>query len=202
MRHLLMLTLGTIFALTAAEPAPAVAWMSWEGGVDVLGVTQPGLAQPNVILHVARMVHTPLGSAPSGIVFYQPDPAKAPVVAGFVCSDAAIGAYYGPNVFAGTPFAGLPVLSATIAVVNDGSTARSRIEVGGHVFTVTLSNLAPATVVDRAPGAFPFRQMGVERAAATAVVTVDGQPVTIIVPPADPVEGPRAVFASTGLYVR
>ena len=73
---------------------------------------------------------------------------------------------------------------------------------GGLVFTVTLSNLAPATVVDRAPGAFPFRQMGVERAAATAVVTVDGQPVTIIVPPADPVEGPRAVFASTGLYVR
>ena len=40
-------------------------WMSWEGGVDLVAVTSPDLQMPNVIVHVARMVHTPVGSAPS-----------------------------------------------------------------------------------------------------------------------------------------
>jgi len=39
-------------------------WMSWEGGVDLIAVTAPDVAMPNVIVHVARMVHTPVGSAP------------------------------------------------------------------------------------------------------------------------------------------
>ena len=59
-------------------------WMSWEGGVDLVAVTAPGLEMPNVIVHVARMVHTPVGSAPAGSVLWQPDPAAAPVVCGFV----------------------------------------------------------------------------------------------------------------------
>ena len=38
---------------------PIKNWMSWEGGVDLVAMTKPGLSMPNVILHVARMVHTP-----------------------------------------------------------------------------------------------------------------------------------------------
>jgi hypothetical protein len=34
-------------------------WMSWEGGVDLVASTIPGSAQPNIIVHVARLVHTP-----------------------------------------------------------------------------------------------------------------------------------------------
>ncbi len=40
-------------------------WMAWEGGVDFCGVTPSAVSQSNVIVHVARMVHTPIGSAPS-----------------------------------------------------------------------------------------------------------------------------------------
>ena len=48
-------------------------WMSWEAGVDLVAVTSPDLQMPNVIVHLGRMVNTPVGSAPSGMIFWQPD---------------------------------------------------------------------------------------------------------------------------------
>ena len=49
-------------------PTMAVTqWMSREGGVDLITVTAPDVAIQNVIVHVARMVHTPVGSAPCGL---------------------------------------------------------------------------------------------------------------------------------------
>jgi hypothetical protein len=195
-------TLSTALLAADGAAAPVTAWMSWEGGVDIAGFTKPGLSQPNLLLHVGRIVHTPVGSAPSGIVIWQPDPGAAPVVMGFVSSDAAVGAYFGPHVFAGTPFEKAPVLPAKITVENSEDRASSRIEVAGHVFTVTLSGLAAAQHVDRAPGAFPFHQQGVESEAGMVAVTVDGQPVAVTVPPADPVRGPSAVFSQTGVYSR
>jgi len=196
----IVLLLVTTVLLGAVEPAPAptvTAWMSWEGGVDLACMTKPGLAQPNLILHVARMVHTPAGSAPSGLVVYQPDPAGAPAVFGFVCDQPEVGAYFGPRIFAGTPFEKAPVLPAKITITTTADTASSRIEVAGHVFTVTLGGLAAATLVDRAPTAMPFHQQGVESVATTVAVTIDGKPVEVIV-----AAGPSAVFAATGLYAR
>ena len=205
----LALFLTTTLALGAAETAPVpatapavTAWMSWEGGVDLACMTKPGLTQPNLILHVARIVHTPVGSAPSGMVVYQPDPAAAPAVFGFICEQPAVGAYFGPNVFAGTPFEKAPVLPAKITITTTADTASSRIEAGGHVFTVTLSGLAATQLVNRAAGAMPFHHLGVESAASTVAVTIDGKPVEVIVPPAHPVNGPAAAFAQTGLYAR
>ena len=49
-------------------------WMSWEGGIDLAAVTSPDLQMPNIIVHLARMVNTPVGSAASGMILYQPDP--------------------------------------------------------------------------------------------------------------------------------
>jgi hypothetical protein len=188
----------------AAEPvAPAVsAWMSWEDGVDLVGVTSPDLKAPNVILHVAKMVHTPAGSAASGMVLYQPDPAQPPLVSGFISTDPALAAWFGPHIFAGTPFEKAPAQQARISIETNADRATSHIEVGGHVFTVELSGLAPTTLVDRAPGAWPFRQQGVERAAGAAVVTVDGKPITVIIPPPAPGQGANAVHAPAGLYIR
>ena len=70
-------------------------WMSWEGGVDVAGFTAGRLATPNVLVHVARVVHTPFGSAPAGMIVWQPDPKSPPVLAGFICTDATVGGYFG-----------------------------------------------------------------------------------------------------------
>jgi len=202
---LLVLLLATSLVHGAAEPAttPTVsAWMSWEGGVDLACMTKPGLAQPDLILHVARIVHTPVGSAPSGLVFWQPDAAAAPAVFGFVCEQPAVGAYFGPRIFAGTPFEKAPVLPAKITIATTADTASSRIEVAGHVFTVTLSGLSAARLVDRAPAGMPFHQLGVESVPTSVAVTIDGKPVQVIVPPVDPVAGPAAAFAQTGLYAR
>ncbi len=179
-------------------------WMSWEGGVDLVAVTQPGLAMPNVIVHVARIVHTPVGSAPAGLIFFQPDPNQPPAVMGFISTNAQVGAYFGPKIFAGTPFEKAPVLAAQIEVnTSVAGQVSAKITVGGHVFETRLSALKPAELIQRAPAAMPpFAQQGVEAAAGAAELMVDGKPVSIIVPPVGISGGPAAVFAPCGVYAR
>ncbi|MCW1885450.1 hypothetical protein OKA04_11980 [Luteolibacter flavescens] len=178
-------------------------WMSWEGGVDLVAVTSMDVAMPNVIVHVARMVHTPVGSAPAGIVLWQPDPAAPPVVCGFVSSDPAVAAYFGPQIFAGTPFENAPVLDARIDIASGPVTCTARVEVAGHVFETELTGLEPAALIQREPIATaPFTQQGIEATAATATLKVDGQPVDIIIPPVGITGGPCAVSAPCGIYAR
>lgn len=172
-------------------------WMSWEGGVDLCAATAPGLPMPNVLVHVARCVHTPVGSAPSGMVLFQPDPAKPPVAIGFVSTDAKVGAYFGPKIFAGTPFEGAPVHVGTIEIANELPRAlRSRVSVAGHLFEVELAELGELALVHRAPAAMtPFTQQGGEAAARKASLRVDGKPVQLLVPPAGITGGPAAVWS-------
>jgi hypothetical protein len=178
------------------------SWMSWEGGVDVAGMTHEGLEGPNVIVHVARVVHTPVGSAPSGMLLYQPDSKKSPVVMGFVSTDPKVGAWFGPHVFAGTPFAEAPFLKASITVGCADGSATSRVEAGGHVFEVTLGGLGGLEVVERPAGALPFRQQGLEAAAKRVTLKVDGTAVDLVVPRVGLSGGPAAVWAPAGLYAR
>jgi hypothetical protein len=179
------------------------SWMSWEGGVDLVAATHEGLAMPNVLIHVARMVHTPVGSAPSGMVMYQPDPTGAPAVMGFVSQDSKVGAYFGPRIFAGTPFENVAVLSATIETEISGSGASSRVKVGDFLFEVEMSGLKPLEHIRRDPGGMtPFTQDVVEAAASSVIVKVNGSPVSVIVPPVGISGGAAAVAALTGLYTR
>lgn len=180
-------------------------WMAWEGGVDLVALTKPGLAMPNVIMHVARMVHTPVGSAPSGMVLYQPDPAGPPAVMGFISHDPKVGAYFGPNIFAGTPFEAAPALAAQIDVhhIERPASATSRIKVGDYLFEVELGGLGPLELINRAPAAMPpFHQQGLEAKAAKASLRVNGREVELIVPPVGITGGPAAVWAPAGLYAR
>lgn len=178
--------------------------MSWEGGVDLIAVTQPGLAMPNIIVHVARMVHTPVGSAPSGMVFYQPDPNAPPALLGFVSHDATVGKYFGPKIFAGTPFEQAPVLAAKIEINSSkpGEVSAS-VTVGGFVLQTRLSGLKAAELIQRAPAAMPpFWQQGVEVAAGAAELTVNGKRVAIQLPPMGITGGPAAVWSPCGVYAR
>jgi hypothetical protein len=182
---------------------PPQHWMSWEGGVDLVACTQPGLAMPNVIVHLARLVHTPVGSAPSGIVFYQPDPSAPPVVVGFVSTDPKVGAYFGPKIFAGTPFEQAPVLSAKIEITTGSDFVGATITVGSHTFRTRLSGLGQLELVQRAPAAMtPFTQQGLEATAAKAQLWVNDVEIPLIVPPVGISGGPAAVSAPTGLYAR
>lgn len=180
----------------------ATNWMAWEGGVDLVAMTSANLSAPNVIMHVARMVHTPVGSAPSGIVFWQPDAEAAPLVMGFVSTDATVGAYFGPHIFAGTPFEHAPVLLAEMSFEIAESVVAARVAVAGFVFESRLAQLQNAELIQRAPGAMPFSQSGIEAIASEVTLKINGETVSLVVPEIGISGGAGAVFAPCGIYAR
>src|SRR5690348_5645188 len=117
-------------------------WMSWEGGIDLVAVTAPDLQMPNVIVHLGRMVNTPVGNAASGMILWQPDPNAIPAVMGFVSTDNKVGKYFGPNTFADTPFEQAPTLDATIDIKIDSDKAAATLHVNGYLFEVTMSDFS------------------------------------------------------------
>ncbi len=180
--------------------------MSWESGVDLCACTAPDLAAPNVIIHLARIVHTPVGSAASGMVLYAPTPGQPPQVAGFVSADAAVGAYFGPRIFAGTPFENAPVLAARIEIdlakIEAGEVG-ARVTLGELVLETRLRGLGALGLVQRGPqAATPFHQQGLEASAASATLKVNGRDVPIFIPPVGLSGGPAAVWSPSGLYAR
>jgi hypothetical protein len=178
-------------------------WMSWEGGVDLVASTSPRSSSPNVIIHVARMVHTPVGSAKSGMLFWQPDPGAAPEAFCFVTTDSKVGAYFGANIFAGTPFENAPHVLGDITIDVHPDDAVARVEIPGLIFETRLSGLNHAALIQRPPSpAAPFFQQGLEASAQTATLKLNGGPVEIHVPPSGITGGPAAVFSPCGIYAR
>lgn len=175
--------------------------MSWIDGVDLVGMVN-GAMEPNLILHVARLVHTPEGSAPAGMVLYQPDLRAAPEVIGFVCTDTKVGAYFGPKIFAGTPFESVPILGAEIRVEREEATVRSTIEVTGHTFVCEFRKLGALESIHREVGPMPFLQQGLEAPAGEISVAIDGKAVEVQVPAVGLSGGASAVWAPVGIYAR
>lgn len=179
------------------------SWMSWETGIDLAAVTNPELSMPNIIVHVARMVHTPVGSAPSGMILWQPDPAAAPLVMGFISTNETVGRYFGPNIFAGTPFEQAPVLPATFAFDVNEHQVNARIETADYVFELTMQQFSSPYLIQREPAAMPpFFQQGVELHAQQAELKVNGVAVSCIIPPVGISGGPASVFSPNGVYAR
>ncbi len=177
-------------------------WMAWEGGVDLVAMTSAELKTPNLILHVARMVHTPVGSAPSGLLFWQPKPDEAPQIMGFVSTDATVGAYFGPHIFAGTPFENAPILLAEMSFEIAETFVAARIVVDGFVFESRLANLQNPQTIQREIGAMPFKQSGIEAIANEVTLKVNGENVDLVVPEIGISGGAGAVFAPCGIYAR
>mgnify|MGYP003502660642 CR=1 FL=1 len=178
-------------------------WMSWEGGIDLVAVTSPDLQMPNVIVHLGRMVNTPMGNAPSGMILWQPDPNAMPVVMGFVSTNAEVGKYFGPNIFAGTPFEQAPVLDAKIDIQIFAAKAVSKLEVGGYTFEVEMSDFSDPYLIDRKPSAMPpFYQQGVEIHAKKVLLKINDEAISIIIPPVGITGGPASVVSPNGVDAR
>jgi len=177
------------------------AWMSWVGGVDLVAMSKESLQMPNVIVHVAQIVHTPIGSAPSGMILL-PDETGMPKVMGFVSTDKNVGAYFGPNIFAGTPFENAPVLDAEIEVEIGENSARVSVKIENYEIVSELSELGELKAANREPVNLPFYDHSLESAAGEVKLTVNGEEISIFLPPVGMSGGPAAVVSSCGIYSR
>ncbi|MES2438288.1 MAG: hypothetical protein V4584_04455 [Verrucomicrobiota bacterium] len=178
-------------------------WMSWEGGVDLIAKTHADLEMPNVIVHVARMVHTPVGSAPGGMIFWQPDPAAPPLAFGFVSSDPAVVDYFATHIFKDTPFEGAPAIDGKVVIGISAEHASARVEIAGFVFESHLSEFPEPAMIQREPSpASPFHQQGLEAAAGHACLKVNGAKIDLVIPPVGITGGPCAVVTACGIYAR
>lgn len=178
-------------------------WMNWEGGIDLVAVTSPELQMPNVIVHLGRMVNTPVGNAASGMILWQPDPNAAPAVMGFVSTSEKVGQYFGPNIFADTPFEQAPVLDAKINIDITKSQAVATCIVGDFTFEVTMKNFSDPYLINRVPSAMPpFYQQGVEIHATDVILKINGEVIDIIIPPVGITGGPASVVSPNGVYAR
>lgn len=190
-------------------------WMSWEGGVDLMatvavpppipGPPIPGPAlMPNVIVHLARMVHTPVGSAPSGMILIPDfsDLDAQPQLVGFVSGDAHVAAYFGTHIFAGTPFEFAPAYVGTIEVSTEAAAAHAKVTIEGMVVEVHMTLTGAIHQINRPAGAMPFSQQGLEREAVTVQFLVDGDAKNIVVMQPALTGGYGAVFSACGLYAR
>ena len=178
-------------------------WMSWEGGIDLAAVTSADLQMPNLIVHLGRMVNTPVGSAASGMILWQPDPTAMPAVMGFVSTNKEVGAYFGPNIFAGTPFEQAPVLEGSINIEITEDNATATCVVSGHTFELEMTDFTEPYLIDREPSAMPpFYQQGLEIHAQKVNVKINGEAINIIVPPVGITGGPASVISLNGVYAR
>ena len=180
---------------------PVTKWMSWEGGVDLVALSKENIPMPNVIVHFARMVHTPLGSAPSGMILL-PDENGAPKIMGFVSTDKTIGDYFGPNIFAETPFENAPTLIGDIMIETGKDAASVSVKIDGYEVQLELSELGEINRVSRQSPNLPFHDTSLEAAAGKFRLVVNGEELSIIVPPVGMSGGPAAVFSPAGIYSR
>lgn len=177
-------------------------WMSWEGGVD-LAAQYEGKETSMVLVHVAAMVHTPVGSAPAGMVLFQDSADAAPSFMGFISTDQNVADYFGPNIFAGTPFEQAPGHVAEINVTRGETSCSADVKVGDTRIQVELNDLAPTRRSTReASEHTPFCEQILERTAGSASLRVNGEAVALTVPDAAPGSAPPVAFTPTGIYSR
>ena len=124
---------------------------------------------------------------------------------GFVAENPVVGDYFGPHIFAGTPFEQAPVVQAQPNVMWNDAEAMATINLPNLQIEVRMFQLSAPYKVDRDAGEnnhLPFFQQGIEQSAARVEVRINGALQTITVPPVGITGGPAAVVAPCGNYGR
>ena len=178
-------------------------WMTWHDAVNLTAITTPQLKVPNIIIHLGRQVNTPAGNAPSGLIHYQPDPERIPAITAFISTDKDVGKYFGPKIFAETPFEQIQIFKAIINIQVNGARAFSHCEVNGYVFEIEMNGFSDPYLVHRSPTTMtPFWQQGIEMSCVKTTLKVNGEVVEMIVPPIGITGGPASVISPQGMYAR
>ncbi|NJK41397.1 MAG: hypothetical protein HC934_08655 [Acaryochloridaceae cyanobacterium SU_2_1] len=179
------------------------SWMSWEGSVDLVALSQPNLEEPDIIVHCSRMVHTPVGSAPAGMILLPDLDTPGPRLIGFVSTNPVVSAYFGPHLFAGTPFELAPALQGEIEHETYlPEKVRATMRVMDFVIELELSDLGELVAADRGSGRLPFCDRSLEAPATTVHLLINGQEQTLFLPPQSLNGGPPSVWSPCGIYAR
>ena len=177
-------------------------WMSWEGGVD-LAARYNDKEGSLIFIHVAAMVHTPIGSAPGGMVLLQESPDEAPALMGFISTDARIADYFGPNIFAGSPFESAPGLEAAIEVTHDDDSCSADVTIADTRIQLSMTGLGETKRATREPNnEAPFVQQILERSAGSVSLVINDEKQNISVIPNGERGEPSAAFTPAGIYSR
>lgn len=129
-------------------------WMSWESGIEVTAATTADGA-PSLVLHLARMLHTPVGSARGGMLLWQPDPRGAPLALCSVTTDSKVGDYCRSRIFPGTLFENAPPILGDISIEVHPDDVFARIAIPGFIFDLRLSGIATPILSDSPPAPSP-----------------------------------------------
>jgi hypothetical protein len=177
-------------------------FLSWTDGVDAMLKPSEDAMLPNVLVHTARFTNTPWGIAPGGMLLINPDMKEIPDFFGFICANEALGAYYGPAIFKGTPFEQAPVYKADITVnVEFPGNVSVKIAVAGHICELEMSDFDPAQYYNRAPFPMPFRQNVIEAKAKSATFKWDGRIIGGVLPATGIGAGLPACYSPAGMYI-
>ena len=181
---------------------PIRNYMSWGGGFDLVAITE-GAEVPNIMVHVAEMVHTPAGSAPSGMVLIQRDTKAAPELMGFISTDTEVAKYFGPSIFKGTLFEAKPALEASILIYKRDNSISTRVIVGDFTIESTIGALGSLEHHSRhASEQTPFSQEVLERIGSEVSLSINGEELVVSLPPMGISGGAPAVSSPAGIYSR
>ena len=178
----------------------AADFLAWHDGVDAMLKPAPDAPLPNVLIHTARAVNTPIGICKGGMILMNPDNKDMPDFFGFVAEDPEMGKYFGPRIFKGTPFEGAPVYQAEMNFdIDFPQKVTCTVKADGHVIELELTGFDDAKYYHRPP-VMAFTQNVIEARAHEAVIRFDGN----IIPDQLPAEGLAgglpACYAPAGLY--
>jgi len=135
------------------------------------------------------------------MILYAPH-GMPPLAMGFIAGDPKVGAYFGPNIFAGTPFENAPHHAAVIDVTTGEDWCAAHIQMEGLVIETRLEKLGPLELVHREATDLPFVQTAIEAAAASATLRINGEDIALHLPPKGLAGGAPAVWSPTGMYTR
>ena len=178
----------------------AVDFLAWYDGVDAMLKPGPDSPLPNVLIHTARIVSTPMGLCKAGMILVNPQNKAMPDFVGFVAEDVEMGRYFGPRIFKGTPFENAPVHQAEMVFgIDYPNTVTVSVTAAGHVIELELSRFDAAQYYHRPP-AMPFTQDVIEAQAHKAVFRFDGKVIPGELPQTGLAGGLPACYAPAGLY--
>lgn len=148
-------------------------YASWEGGLDLMAVTDASHRRPDLVVRIARVLRTPHGIAPAAQISWNIGPDDCPEYKAFLSPDPDVARWHEDVV---GPESGIEAKVASVEIQETADGVVARLEFAWHQLEIRLRALAPVEVFDRSLPDAPVRVAGLESLAAIVELKLDGKP--------------------------